>query len=316
MLAAAAVTLAVSVAYTIFLNPEIRLYRHAANVKERWMKRLDEHSGNKYIIFGGSSCATSVMGQRLLDQHGLLVANLGFNAGMGATLLTRYALKHAHTGDTLIMAIEPALLNGSSSIPSLGKQFALATGNSDLLECSTLDEHLSALWALRPGGYHFFTLLGKVFTRQPLYRYGPGDFDVSGYQQVRIRRDFEGLPGAGPQLSSSARDLLSPLRSTCQNRGIRLVYALPWFYAPAEALEKFQSGNVDFLLQIAEFMPVLADEKFGVHSIREDFADTPLHLTPEGAALRTDALARQLKEGKTWSVADLRRLRDSFPRGD
>jgi hypothetical protein len=62
----ALVTLGFATSYTIYLNPEVRLYRHASEVKEKWSARLDQNALPKYVVFGGSSCATSVMGERLL----------------------------------------------------------------------------------------------------------------------------------------------------------------------------------------------------------------------------------------------------------
>jgi hypothetical protein len=96
-----------------------------------------------------------------LDRYDLRVANLGLQAGIGVNVLTRY-VTHTRTGDVLIMAMEPDLLTASAGVPSLGKQFALAAGNADLLEEATISDRLSNLLAMRPGGYHFFTLIGKI----------------------------------------------------------------------------------------------------------------------------------------------------------
>ncbi len=313
LIAVAGATIALAITYTVHINPEVALYRHAAEVKRAWLAHIDQRPGPRYLVFGGSSCATSIMGHRLEERYQLRVANLGLQAGMGATLLTRYALKQARPGDILIMAVEPGLLTASLSTPSLGKQFALTTGNSDLLNAHSYSEKVSNLLALRPGGYHVFTLLGKLLSHQALYRYAPGDFDVSGYQQVTERRAFE-VNSPGPiHLSPDARHLLETLRSTCAQRQLGLVYALPWTYALPEQEQAARKNNLDFLLQVARFMSVLPDPKLGIWSAREFYADTFLHLTPEGAAQRTDALARALLSGNTWTAADLKRMRDSLP---
>lgn len=312
-MAVALAALGLAAAYTIYLNPEVRLYRHASEVKEKWIAQLDQTALPKYVVFGGSSCATSLMGERLLDNHGLRVANLGLQAGMGADVLSRYALKHTRKGDVLIMSMEPSLLTTSSGIPSLGKQFALVTGNADLLEERTISDRLSNLLAMRPGGYHFFTLLGKILLRQPLYRYSPEDFDASGYQRVTVRRDFAVPPLAPLTLSSSSRELLTFLRSTCERRGIKLLYALPWFYTPPDQVDAYRLNNLSFLVQVADFMPVLQDDKLGAWPVRSAYADTDAHLTPEGATRHTDAFAAALEKGTTWSAKDLMRLRDSLP---
>lgn len=39
----------------------------------------------------------------------------------------------------------------------------------------------AALLALRPGGYHVFTLLGKLVQGRPLYRYNTAEVRPSGF---------------------------------------------------------------------------------------------------------------------------------------
>ncbi len=227
---------------------------------------------------------------------------------MGAEVILRGALAQTRSGDTLVVAVEPDLLEMPAEVPSLGKQFVLAIGHPELLGSGTLSDRVSTGLALRPGGYHFFTLLGKLALRQPLYRYRVEDFDVSGYQRVDVRRDFTPAVSRVRNLTNPARELLRWLRSEGDRRNVRIGYALPWSYATAENAAGFQKANVGLLLQICEFLPILADEKLGVYSRREHFADTELHLTEEGAALRTDVLAAQLKSWRTWSANELLQL--------
>ena len=55
-------------------------------------------------------------------------------------------------------------------------------------------------------------------------------------------------------------------------------------------------------------LPVLKDPALGANTNLEQFADTEWHLTPEAAALRTDALAQQIKEWDLWTTNELEKL--------
>ena len=75
-----------------------------------------------------------------------------------------------------------------------------------------------------------------------------------------------------------------------------------------------QRQNVQFLLQVAEFLPVLKDPYLGTDIIIEHFSDTPLHANRIGAALHTDELAREIKSWDVWSVEELRELLSELSR--
>jgi len=79
--------------YTLYLNPELAYDRHSLIVKKAWAEKLDREIANKIVVYGGSSCRTSIIGERMLREHDLAVLNLGLAAGMGAKLLTRYAFQ-------------------------------------------------------------------------------------------------------------------------------------------------------------------------------------------------------------------------------
>ena len=308
LVASALLAWAAAAAYTVHANPEVRVYRTAFETKLKWAKQLNESFTNKFVIAGGSSCATSVMGRRMLEQHHLPVVNFGFHAGMGAEVIVRGAMAQTRSGDTLVLALEPDLLEMKSDIPSLGQQFAVATGHPEFLGHVGFSDQLAAGLALRPGGYHFFTLLGKVALRQPLYRYQVEDFDSSGYQRVDVRREFAAPVDRKRFISKPARKLLRWVRDECSQRNVRVAYVLPWIYSPPESVAAARKTNRDFLLQMVELLPVLVDEKLGAYPLRDQFADTEAHLTFEGATLRTDQLAVQIQAWQAWSAADLSRL--------
>jgi hypothetical protein len=298
--------------YTLYANPEVTFFKEAAKLKEAWAKKIDADYPSKIVVFGGSSCGTTVDPARLLEREQLPAVNLGLGAGIGPRLLTAYAKKFTRQGDTLIVAIEPDLLTAPLDLPDLGVQFCFATKNLDVLEAADPISPAKHWPALRPGGYHCFTLLGKILGRQPLFRYSTAELQPSGWHRVPLKREFTSpvsVDSSGQtqrlSVSEDARQLLRSLRDWCGHNKVRVACTLPWTYSPPDQERQARKTNAGFLLQLMEFLPVLKDSKVGVYSNREQYADTSLHLTPEGAALRTDELAREIKVWSLWSREEL-----------
>ncbi len=176
--------------YSFHLNPEIVFFRSGDRLKQGWLRRVRASHTNVTCICGGSSVATSIEGKRLLERHGLPVVNLGLGAGMGAKVLSRYALDPVETGDTLLICLEPDLLGGTIELEPLGVQFALTIGRPALLREGRFTDWPSALLCLRPGGYHVITLAGKLASGRPLYRYAAREFQPDGTHVVEARLDF------------------------------------------------------------------------------------------------------------------------------
>jgi hypothetical protein len=114
-------------AYTLYLNPSVRLWLGAAQIKQAWAQKMGREHKSKVLVFGGSSCAFSINGERMLEEHELPVVNMGLGAGFGARFLTRWAISEARPGDTLIVALEPDLLGRSNSAMRCISQVCFAT---------------------------------------------------------------------------------------------------------------------------------------------------------------------------------------------
>jgi hypothetical protein len=260
---------------------------------------LTERHSPKTVVFGGSSCEFSIDGERLLNLYQLPVANFGGHAGMGAALIAESALGELRSGDTLIVAVEPGLLTGTADQTSLGIQFSVATHHPEWVLRPALGVEeaswIQVLVALRPGGYHTFTLLGKLIRGQPLYRYQLRDYRVSGWAQTAARYPFNDPEPYPASLSTNGRKLLEQLSAWCQERGIHVAYSLPWCYTPPEDVAKFKTVNAELLTQIAPIMAVLNDTRLGTDSDRSHFADTNYHLNESGTDLRCAEFAQALK---------------------
>jgi len=302
------------VLYTIKLNPEIKFFQKANSAKRAWAASLASPAQPRIVIYGGSSCMSSIIPQRMMENHQLPVLNMGLYAGMGPKTLTQYALQTLHPGDTLIVALEPELLVKPLKTEPAAIQFSFASGNRALLRGTAIWDWPGTLLDVRPGGYHVLTLMGKIAARAPLYRYGVGEIHPDGWQEIAEKREFGFEPPPGGSISNDARKLLANVAQSCATQHVRVAYSLPWRYCTAKDIPFLRGRNLDFLRQISEFIPVLKEPDLGIQTNRSLFADVPLHPTQEGAALRTDELAGQIKHWNTWTPQEIQSALDDMPR--
>lgn len=303
--AIALLTWAITAAYSLWWNPEVAFFRSGHQKKQAWMQAMRARFGTNVLIFGGSSCASSIQSRRLVERHDLPGVNLGFGAGMGAGVLSQYALEAMRPGDTLIVALEPDLLTRAFEREPLGVQFALSIGRPGLVREQGRMDWPAALLDLRPGSYHVFTLLGKVLLGQPLYRYSPEDFKEDGWQEINDRRPFAVPPLAEAKPSAAALSRLQGLREECRARGVRVAATLPWQYCAPDQLAALQRKHLVFLRELATVLPCLREPSLGAHSQQADFGDTMLHLLPDAAGRRTDELAAAIKGWTLWTAAEI-----------
>jgi hypothetical protein len=293
-LAVAVAAWLLSALYSLFAHPEVVFARESARIKLNWARFLDEKFPNKVVIYGGSSCNTAIDGQRLLDRHQLPVANFGLGAGNGVRVLTEFARRPLRAGDTLIVALEPDLLVKPIELDPYGVKLAFALGQPALLGNVRLRDWPGVLLDLRPGGLHVVTRLTRLLVRQP-FRYSLAQMHPSGWHEIPVREPFPSKADSPDHLSPDCRRWLQDLTAWCRPRQIRIAYSIPWMYAAPADADHLRQCNQRILQEIAAIMPVLPDPTLGVITNQELFADTPLHPTAAGAALRSDTLAAALR---------------------
>jgi len=312
LLIVAVMTWAACAAYMLWLNPEIRFYNQLAAVQDAWSQKMDREYGRKVVVFGGSSCMFSIVGEQMLESYDLPTVNRGLAAGMRAKIPALNAIHDLRRGDTLIVALEPGLLTVRAEPSSLAAEFSYVRGHSEWATRSALGlpgvGRASALLALRPGCSHVLTFIAKIVQGRELYRYKMADASPSGWMRTKVRVPVSDPPGHDPLLSNDTRQFLSALRVWCGERGVRVAYSLPWGYAPAEQVEAFRKDNLSMLLQIAEFIPIIKDTWLGADTNAGHFADSAWHLNEEGSRLRTDELGRAVQQWSVWSLQELQQI--------
>jgi hypothetical protein len=295
--------------YTLAVNPEVRFFCDAFEVKRTWATQMEAAYSNKVVFYGGSSCDTSIDPERLLHQHRIPAANFGLGAGMGPTVLSRMAMQQTRPGDTLIIALEPGLLESREELTSLGTQFATAQKHREWLQ-PFVGEAVSPVRIaaeLRPGGYHTFTLLGKLALRRSLYRYHRSEIHPGGWHEITLRLPLSSI--ATPKtLSQNNRAMLKFVSAWSSTNQVKLFYSMPRGFVRREDEQEVRAGHARLLLEIVDFVPVLKDPMLGADSAAEHFADMSVHPTRVGAEKRTDAVAQALKSGEVWTREELQRI--------
>lgn len=295
--------------YSVCGNPEVRFLHHLWSVKSRWAQAMSTNA-TRVIFFGGSSCGTAVDPERMLAGHGVPAVNMGFGAALGPAVLSRAAMSLTRPGDTLVIALEPELLGASAEPMPLGAQFSVAVGHPDWFQSipgTPPCRPAHAALHLRPGGWHVFTMIGKIVWGLPLYRYSPEEVHPGGWHEVRTRLPVTDGP-PWPALSPDGRTLLRYLKRWADDQRVQIFYSLPVRFAEASSAPAARKASAQWLLTVIDHVPVLKDPALGVDTNRSDFADMHLHLNRAGAHDRTDQLARQLRSRSVWTAAELQAI--------
>lgn len=311
LLGTAFLTWVLAAIYTLHWNPEIAFHAGSRKIKHRTGGGELRHRFDfpAMIFSGGSSGLFSVDATRLSEQHQLLSVNYAMGAGLGPGVLLQAAAADTHGGDTVVLAFEPFLLTEPMEPTSMGIQFSFAAGQPEWVTRPAFAVPAaswpSALLALRPGGYHCVTLLGKIVTRRPWYRYRLEDVDPNGLARTEVRLPVTSPPEFADTLPPAATNFLASVAEWGRTRGVKVIYSLPWGYCPTNEVPRVRARNVKLLREIAVYLPVLKDPSLGIHTEAADFSDSVWHLTSEGADRRTDELAALLKRGEYWTPAEL-----------
>ena len=285
-------------------NPELKFWRAVDQSRDREIAavRQADPTPSLLLFTGGSSCAFSIDPEIIEQTCGRPTFNLGLPVAAGAKFLLHQALAKARSGDTLVVCLEPDLLTYPEAFKPSTLSFGLATLAGDpsgAVGGSSFDQDLDfrdCLNLSRPGPSHLATLIGKSAAGKEIYRYGIDDLRYRGRVETPDREPD--LPRIGPkssdQLTPAARELLTTFRDAADRKGVRIAYSMPWVLTAADAATTNRAVNRRILDAIDPILPVLDDGWLGVSTDPAHFSDSGLHLTAEGARLRSSGLAKAL----------------------
>jgi hypothetical protein len=264
-----------------------------------------ENPGRPVLIFtGGSSTAFSVDPAVVAAESGLPAVNLGTGAWSGPKYYVHRSLQRARAGDVLVLGIEPNFLVEAGLLePSqLGLAMAWREGDPDAADGGgSFGGGIS--WReraglLRPGARYLVTWAAKAVAGGERYHYTLADLRDGGrLETARPHPTGAGDPVIHPaELTAEAREFLGQIAAAARERGVRVVYALPWYFTAPESAAANREARRHLLEQIAGILPVLDDPALGVRTEPDLFSDTHFHLTARGSAERSRRLGRALRE--------------------
>lgn len=78
-------------------------------------------------------------------------------------------------------------------------------------------------------------------------------------------------------LSPEARAWLADLKAECDQKGISVAYAIPWFYGSEADRPAMVEAHRRFLADVGRIVLILPDPSMGVNTRRDDYADSLVH---------------------------------------
>lgn len=285
-------------AYMNWGNPNVQFQRQVVGAQFEALEK-SRSSEKRVLVVGGSNVSFSIQPKLLRDEFGLEVLNMGLPAGAGRGLHCEWALQEVREGDLVVLCFESTgwTIAEDSLVTPLGSQFwYLVVGpqygfQSQLATLGTQERYD---WAdVRPGGKHLFTLGAKVAFKQPLFRYTEENLREGGYLQGT--GDWKIQPGnelLELELAPLQKDLLVRMKATVEEKGAQLCISFPWRLTAQPLAQEQRKLNQRLIGELSLFAPVLVDERIGVCTRQEWYADTHWHLTREGAVERSRVFAQ------------------------
>lgn len=296
---------ALSCLLTVAVNPEVAFWNEAIEQRQAAITKIRKEQPAQPIIFftGGSSCAFSIDPKIIEEATGLPAINLGLPVACGSHYLLHQALREARAGDLIIVCLEPDLLTFPDQESSPSKTgFALEARRGNLTDAAggtTFQRKMEIpdyLTLPRPGAGYLITLTGRTLTGKG-YRYKPQDIHHHGLIVTPVRdAELKGGSARHPtSLHPEGRHLLESYAAAAKQKGVHLAYSMPWYFISTDSLALSRKNKKLVLADIAPIMPILEDGYSGASDHLSHFADSGLHLSREGATLRSTSLALALK---------------------
>ena len=290
---------------TIKVSPEIKFWNEVVEYREAAILKIREQRPNTPIILftGGSSCAFSIDPKIIEKSCELPSVNLGLPVAAGPGYILHQALREARSGDIIVVCLEPDLLTFADQDSSPSKvgfgieashgNFTAAAGGITSGKKMGISDYLTLT---RPGANYLVTLAGRTLGGKG-YRYKTDDIKYRGLLVTNARD--QKLEGSSASMSVSlhpeGKQLLVNYEKAAKSKGVDLVYSMPWYFTASQDLDLSRRNKRQLMAKISEIMPVVDDGYSGAMDKLEYFADSGLHLSREGATLRSNSLGLALK---------------------
>ena len=275
-------------------------YHYLASLQDK-VHRLKTVNGSRIILVGNSNVAFGINSQKLEEEMGLPVVNLGLHGGLGNAFHEEAAKFNINKGD--IVVICHSAFDDIDIIDNPTYAWIIVAHHDELRPLIRTKDYWTVAKAypyyLKASGYLWLLHRGNekidsCYSRESFNLYGDVVYKPKA-EQVVIDTFFASKEIEVPKVGDVCVKRLNELNQYVTDRGACMVVAgYPIAYGKyarfkPEDFQKFQTE-----LETALDCPVISDytDYFFPY---EYFFDTHLHLTNEGADIRTEQLISDLK---------------------
>ena len=261
------------------------------------MRRLESIDVPKIVLVSNSNLAFGIQSDLIEEEIGLPVVNLGLHGGLGNAFHERMALFNLHAGDIIVIAHLSYDDNDTISDPEL----ALLTVENyfHYWKIFRLKDYPRIIAALPKYAYKcFYRFLRKAdkepsvptcYARSQFNEYGDNVFPrniEAGESKPETRH---------PKVNAICMNRINTFSEYCKSKGVKVVIAGAPIICGLAGFSKDE--YVQFQKEIEELAkcPVISDFTDYFFD-KKYFYGGALHMTNEGAVLRTKQLIKDLQE--------------------
>lgn len=276
-------------------------YMAAATDKLERLKSINEP---KIILVGHSNLAFGMNSGMLEEAMGMPVVNLGVHGGMGNAFYERLAKENINEGDIVVICHSTYSDTGEVPDPSLA--WLAYDYKSEMLPIIAEDNFVNILLAypkyVKSSSFLWVSGRGNLegtdsYTRGAFNEYGDIEFrPESG--QMDVEKYFATAANPLPEINDICTDRLNSLNAFVTERGATMVVA-GYPVAYGEYADFTQEDFVKFRAELDEALDCEIISDFTDYFYPYNyFYDTELHLTAQGADVRTQQLISDLQNWK------------------
>jgi hypothetical protein len=253
--------------------------------------RLQQAGNNRLLLVGGSNLAFGINSEKMQEELGLNVVNLGVNVGLGGVFMLSEANSVVKSGDTIVVCFEYELYVGFKDIEMIQHAQLIYPEAKAYYHISLKDRCLEDFKHFQKSfDVENVSSTSEVYNRQNFNPYG----DVVARIGAHVILN-DGKKWGSMVLDASILQAFHDIAARCKTVGARLYLAYPVY--PESFYQLNKSAIEDLELQIKnklDFIPTISTpEAF----VMDDscFYDTVYHLNGTGREQRTAILIAKLK---------------------
>lgn len=265
---------------------------------EQKMALADQVEASKrVIVLGGSGAHYTVDAERMEQEIGIPVLNLGMDGPIGLDVILPSVIDKVRPGDVVLLIPEYLLLLDDDGWGDRSGSFGAAIGRLGLgnVPAKQLGQDLMLLGVPTLRAATKSTIDVVTQGRMTGYYSDPvSDHGDPTVLKQRTKSEWWQLPIKKP-ISKYAYKRIAQFKQEVEQKGATLVLGLPWVYAETD--EKTITNVRQTAEKLEEIAPVLYDKQsLNLKTDSSLFADTHYHLNREARQIRSSELAQQLKE--------------------